>query len=624
MEIYLQINNLNKSFGERILFENVSFSIEKGEKVAIIAPNGAGKSTLMKIISGSETSDSGDIILKNGISIGYLEQNPLLNPENSVLEEIFHRDTELMRVVRNYEAAVHNADTALIMELTAKMDNMNAWDYDTCIRQILSKLKIHDHNRKIKHLSGGELKRMALAKVLIEENDLLIMDEPTNHLDMEMNEWLEEYLSISTRTLLIVTHDRYFLDQVCNRILELEPREIFSYSGNYSYYIKKRAERMEIRNTAIAKARNLLRREQEWMDKMPQARGHKARYRIDNFYELRKKAETSPEENGISINIGSKRMGKKIIELHAVNKSYEGRTVISDFSYKFAKGEKIGIIGPNGIGKSTLLGLITQNILPDSGRVEIGETIEIGYYEQKGIRFDETERVIDYIKNIAEYVITTEGRQVSASQFLEYFLFDNKMQYTPIEKLSGGEKRRLYLMSILMKSPNFLILDEPTNDLDIATLRVLEDYLSGFDGCVLIVSHDRFFTDRVVERVFAFETGGMIKDFPGNYSIYRAHKKEEEISYNEKKGKIPSKSEHPEKIKKKSFFNEKKEKNTIENTINTLNEEKQDMESRLNSGELNTDELIRCSKRMSDLLAELENLETRWLELDELINFPQS
>lgn len=624
---YLQVNNLSKRFGERILFDNISFGIGKGQKVALIAGNGMGKSTLLRIIAGKESSDTGSVIFRNGISVGILDQDPSLKSENTVFEEVFNSDSPVLSLIRLYEEAVAANDMQALEKLIPEMDAYAAWDYDNTIRQILSELKIDIYDKKIKYLSGGQKKRVGLAKVLIDNPDFLILDEPTNHLDIEMTEWLEECLGKSSATLLMVTHDRYFLDRVCNQIIEIDDSSLFSYDGNYAYYVEKRAERIENRNAAIEKARNLLRTEQEWMRRMPQARSHKAQYRIDNFYRLKEMASMQAADNTMELDIRGKRLGKKILELEHVSKSFDGHCVLHDFSYKFVRGEKIGIVGKNGIGKSTFLDIITRNLEPDEGRISVGETVVYGYCRQSGIQFNDSDRVIDIVRNISGQIDLGNGRILSASQFLEYFMFTDKQQYSLVEKLSGGERRRLYLLTVLMKNPNFLILDEPTNDLDIMTLNVLEDYLKSFKGCILIVSHDRFFTDKVVDRIFAFEGNGIVKDFPGNYTIYK-NKKEEEKELQEKtekgKNKNANKAQRQspapgtEGKKRKLSFKEQREMQQLETEIEELNRERTAIENALNSGTLSTDELMAKSKRIAEIIPVLDEKEMRWLELSEI------
>ena len=623
---YLQVDNLSKRFGEQLLFEHISFGVGKGQKVALIAKNGMGKSTLLRIIAGKDSAETGTVIFRNDISIGILEQDPLLDPENTVFEEVFNSEAPILTLIKNYENAVEHNDTAALEHLIPEMDAHSAWDYETTIKQILSELKVGFYDRKISQLSGGQKKRVGLAKVLISNPEFLILDEPTNHLDIEMTEWLEEYLGKSNSTLLMVTHDRYFLDRVCNQIIEIDEFGLFSYSGNYAYYLEKREERIANHNAAVDKARNLLRTEQEWMRRMPQARGHKAQYRIDNFYKLKETASQTVTEKKMELDIKGQRLGKKILELEHVNKSYDGLCLLKDFSYKFVRGEKIGIVGKNGVGKSTFLNIITQNIEPDSGSISIGETVVYGYYKQSGITFKENDRVIDIVKNISERIDLGNGRIMSASQFLEYFMFTDKQQYSLVEKLSGGERRRLYLLTVLMSNPNFLILDEPTNDLDIVTLNVLEEYLKSFKGCLLIVSHDRFFTDKVVDRIFAFEGNGIVKDFPGNYTIYKNQREEEkeqqEKIEREKKKQEPQTAQSnnitKSEKKRKLTFKERQEMQQLEIEMEQLNAEKAEIEAALNSGTLPADELIQKSNRIGELIDLLDEKEMRWLELSEI------
>lgn len=619
---FLQVENLSKRFGEQLLFEGISFGIGKNQKTALIAKNGMGKSTLLQIIAGKNTPESGSVIFRNDISIGFLEQNPDLNDNNTIFEEVFSSDSLILNIIKEYEKAIATNDLKQLELLIPQMDAQSAWDYDTTIKQILSELKIDTYEKKIANLSGGQKKRVGLAKVLISNPDFLILDEPTNHLDIEMTEWLENYLEKSNTTLLMVTHDRYFLDRVCSNIIEIDDFGIFNYEGNYSYYLEKREQRIATRNATIDKARNLLRTEQEWMRRMPQARSHKAQYRIDNFYKLQETASQKTDEKKLELDIKGQRLGKKILELEHISKSYEDQCLIDDFSYKFVRGEKIGIVGKNGVGKSTFLNIITRNLEPDRGKIDIGETVVYGYYKQSGIEFSETDRVIDIVKNIAERIDLGNDRIMSASQFLEYFMFTDKQQYSLVSKLSGGERRRLYLLTVLMSNPNFLILDEPTNDLDIITLNVLEDYLQSFKGCLLIVSHDRFFVDKVVDRVFAFEGNGKIKDFPGNYTIYKNHKEEEEEKQRTKNQQTPKEPKSAPSgnlpKKRKLSFKEQQEMLQLEQEIESLTNEKTEIESALSSGGLSTEELVRKSERISEVIALLDEKEMRWLELSEI------
>ena len=616
---FLQVENLSKRFGEQLLFENITFGIGKNQKVALIAKNGMGKSTLLRIIAGKDSADTGSVIFRNDISIGILDQDPELNPENYVFEEVFNSENPTLKLIKTYEQAVKDNDASALEELIPQMDALAAWDYDTQVKQILSELKVDKYSQRIKELSGGQRKRVGLAKILISNPDFLILDEPTNHLDVEMTEWLEEYLEKTNATLLMVTHDRYFLDRVCDKIIEIDDFG-FAYEGNYSYYLEKRDERIEARNASIDKAKNLLRTEQEWMRRMPQARGHKAKYRIDNFYKIKEVASQNTTEQQLELDIKGQRLGKKILELEHVNKSYGNFRVLRDFSYKFVRGEKIGIIGKNGVGKSTFLNIITRQIEPDNGTIEIGETVVYGYYKQDGISFKEDDRPIDIVKNISEKIDLGNGRVMSASQFLEYFLFPDKLQYSLVAKLSGGERRRLYLLTVLMSNPNFLILDEPTNDLDIMTLNVLEDYLKSFQGCLIIVSHDRFFTDKVVDRVFAFEGDGVVKDFPGNYTQYKNKKEEEELLRKQEEKKIPVAPKpvrEKEKVRKLTF-KEKQEMQQLESDMEKLNTEKTTLETALNSGALDTEELVKSSQRIAEIIDLLDEKEMRWLELSEI------
>lgn len=620
---FLQVENLSKRFGEQLLFQNISFGIGKNQKVALIAKNGMGKSTLLQIIAGKESPEEGSVTFRNHITIGYLEQQPHLLPENTIFEEVFQADSPILSTIRDYEKAILLNDTETLEKLIPQMDALSAWDYETNVKQILSELKVDTYDKKIAHLSGGQKKRVGLAKVLISNPDFLILDEPTNHLDIEMTEWLESYLERSNITILMVTHDRYFLDRVCNQIIEMDDFGLYVYDGNYSYYLEKRSERIENRNANIEKARNLLKTEQEWMRRMPQARSHKAKYRIDNFYKIKEVASQKTDEKNLELNIKGQRLGKKILELEHISKSFDNHCLIKDFSYKFIRGEKIAIVGKNGAGKSTFLNIITQNLQPDEGCIDIGETVVYGYYKQDGISFKENERVIDIVKEISEKIELGNGRTMNASQFLEYFMFTDKQQYSLVGKLSGGEKRRLYLLTVLMSNPNFLILDEPTNDLDIATLNVLEEYLKGFSGCLLVVSHDRFFTDKVVDHIFAFEGNGTIKDFPGNYTQYKNYKEEQEEK--EKRNREITQKEKPAsqiqqqtERKRKLSFKEQREMQELEEDIQRLTEEKVTLETEMSSGQLSSEELIAKSERIAEILTLLDDKELRWLELSEI------
>jgi ATP-binding cassette subfamily F protein uup len=619
MITYLQTENLSKSFADNVLFENISFSVLKDQKAALIAKNGAGKSTLLNIISGLESADSGEVVFKSGISVSYLKQEPDLQEDLTVGEQIFSVSNRLAQVVGRYEAALSSGDYKRIEEAQNQMDAFNAWDYEVQMKQILGKLDINDFDKKISMLSGGQKKRIALADALIEQPDMLILDEPTNHLDTYMIEWLEKYLKETRTTLLMVTHDRYFLDNVCDCIIEIDDNRIYSYSGNYSYYLEKRKERLEAFNAAADRAENLLRKESEWISRMPKARSGKAKYRIDSFYKLKEAAKHKSDTKKVEIATGSaRRLGNKILEIKNISKSYGSQKLIENFSYSFQKGDKIGIVGRNGCGKSTLLNILMKNIQPDSGFSDFGETVCTAYYRQSGIEADPESRVIDVIKKIAEVIELSDGRKLSASQFLEYFLFPPKMQYAPVSKLSGGERRRLYLMTVLMQNPNFLILDEPTNDLDIITLNVLEEYLDSFSGCLIVVSHDRYFLDKVATSLFVFEGDGKIRNFPGNYTVYLTEKEEEKALAVQKN--VPKTTSEPVREKKRKNFTYKLnlEYQQLEKEIAALEEEKQQIEAQLSGLTSDIEEITKLSSRMGEIENQLEEKEMRWLEIDEI------
>ncbi len=615
---YLQVENISKAFGENILFENISFSLHKDEKVALIAKNGSGKTTLLNIITGKDTPDEGKIGKMKDLSISYLSQTPDFEDSNTILKQVLDSTNQISKVINNYHEALESGDENLMQQATEEMDITSAWDYDLKIIQILSKLKINNVNQKVKHLSGGERRRVALAAALIETSDILILDEPTNHLDLEMIEWLEQFLNNRTGTLFMVTHDRYFMENICSSIIEIEDNTVYQYKGNYQYYLEKREDRLREMQANIDKASNLYRKELEWMRRMPQARATKAKYRIDNFYNIKEQAHKKIDDSTQTIDIQSKRLGKKILDLENVSKQFDEKKLIDNFTYKFGRAQKIGIIGSNGTGKSTFLNIITGNLQPDSGTIEKGETVQFGYYRQQGIQLDEDLRMIDVIKEIAEVMTIGKEKTLSAAQLLEYFKFPKEKHYSYVSKLSGGERKRLYLLTVLMKNPNFLILDEPTNDFDIQTLNVLEDYLNNFPGNVLIVSHDRYFMDKVVDELFVFEKQGEISSFPGNYTDYQDH-----IAYIEKKKQkaekeLKPKAEKKPNEKKKFGFKEKREFELLENELEDLNNEKQELETLMNSGNLNNDELVEKSNRYSTLLEIIDEKEMRWLELSEL------
>jgi ATP-binding cassette subfamily F protein uup len=626
MSTYLLVENATKSYGDVVLFENINFSVIEGQKIALIAKNGSGKTSLLNILSGKDSFDSGSFYINKDVKIGYLEQNPQYSPELTVFQAAFGASGKLMETVREYEQALHDHDETRLQEAIHQMDFHNAWDYDQRIKQMLSVFKLPDLDQRVNTLSGGQVKRLALAVALINEPDFLILDEPTNHLDLDMIEWLEEYLNKTQSTLLMVTHDRYFLDRVCTEIIEMDELSVYSYKGNYSYYLEKRNERLTSKSQMAEKAKNLLRTELEWMRRMPQARGTKAKYRIDAFYDLKDKAGYRRNDKQVDINVKTSRLGNKILEMEHVNKRFDDLVILDDFTYTFSKHEKIGIVGRNGIGKSTFLNLITQQLQPESGKIDTGETVVYGYYQQQGLNFKPGQKVIEVIKDIADFVTLGDGKQLSVSQFLTHFLFPPEMQYVPVEKLSGGEKRRLYLMTILMRSPNFLILDEPTNDLDIVTLNVLEDYLKSFGGCLIIVSHDRFFIDKLVDHLFIFEGNGQVFDFPGNYSEYRASVKlqEQEAAktkaemQEKKKAEDAPKSATATNDKRKLTFKEKKELEDVEKKLEQLEQEKADIETGISSGSLKPEELVSKSNRLGEILKSIDELTDRWLELSSI------
>ena len=615
---YLQVDNMTKSFGDLVLFENINFTIDKDQRVALIARNGTGKTSLLKILGGKDTADSGNLILRNGITIGYLEQEPIVNPDLTVMDEVYFSSSEVLVAIKEYELACESDNSENLDAAIQKMDILKAWDYEVKVKQILSTLKITNLNQKVIELSGGQKKRLALANVLIKEPDVLILDEPTNHLDLDMIEWLEGFLKNSKSTLIMVTHDRYFLDRVCNVIYELDNNSIFRYRGNYSYFLQKREDRIYKQNTEIDKARSLFKKELEWINRSPSARTTKAKYRINSFQDTKEVANRKKHKDGVQIDVQSARLGKKVIEIYNLNKSFGDIKILEDFSYNFKRGEKVGIVGNNGCGKTTLLNILNGSEPVNKGRIEIGQTVVIGYYTQDGIIFDENKRVIDVIKDVAEDIGMGDGRRLSPTQFLNYFLFPPTTHYSYVHKLSGGEKRRLYLMTVLMRNPNFLILDEPTNDLDIMTLNVLEDYLKEFQGCVRIVSHDRFFMDKIVDHLFVFQGDGQVKDYPGNYSLYREwEESQKKTKKNELKPKVIKKEEKSSKEKIKLTYKEKIEYDKLSDEIEQLETEKSEIEHQLSQGNLSGDEIITASKRLSEINSLFPEKENRWLYLSE-------
>ena len=619
MTPYLQVENLTKSFGDLVLFNGISFGIAEGQRIGLIAKNGSGKTTLLNILAGKEGYDEGKITFRRDLRVGYLEQSPKYPEELTVLEACFYHGNSTVELIKEYERCMETPGNPGMDELLVRMEHEKAWDYERRAKQILSQLKIRDFSQKIGHLSGGQLKRVALANILITEPDLLILDEPTNHLDLDMTEWLEEYLNRGSLSLLMVTHDRYFLDRVCSEIIEIDNRQLYSYKGNYSYYLEKRQERIEATNAEIARANNLYRTELEWMRRMPQARGHKARYREEAFYELEKVAKQRTYDANVKLDIKASYIGSKIFEADHLCKRFGDLKILDDFSYIFARYEKMGIVGNNGTGKSTFIKILMGLEKPDSGTLDIGETVRFGYYSQEGLQFNEQMKVIDVITDIAEVIELGNGKRLTASQFLQHFLFTPETQHSYVYKLSGGERRRLYLCTVLMRNPNFLVLDEPTNDLDIVTLQVLEEYLQNFKGCVIVVSHDRYFMDKVVDHLLVFKGQGDIRDFPGNYSDYRDWKLAK--AEHEKEAAKP-KEEKTQRVrlndKRRMTFKERKEFEQLEKEIAALEEEKKQIEEALCSGTLSVDELTEKSKRLPLLNDELDEKTMRWLELSEI------
>ena len=621
---YLQVENLTKSFGDNLLFENISLGISDNQRVALIAKNGAGKTTLLNIIAGKEDYDNGTISFRRDLRIGYLEQSPDFPKGLSVLDACLQSDNDIVKTIADYEHCLLSEDQSELGEIMSRMDLYKAWDYEIRIKQILGKLKIVNFEQKIGELSGGQLKRVALANVLICEPDLLILDEPTNHLDLEMVEWLEDFLKRSSMSLLMVTHDRYFLDRVCTDILEIDHQTLFRYSGNYSYYLEKRQERVENFNAETDRANNLYRKELDWMRRQPQARATKAKSRIERFYDIEERAKQRQINDTVQLEVKASYLGSKIFEAKYVSKSYGDLKILDNFYYNFARYEKVGIIGKNGTGKSTFLKMLLGEVKPDSGSFDIGETVVFGYYSQDGLAFDEQMKVIDIVRDIAEEVHLGNGRKMSASQFLQHFLFTPETQYNYVHKLSGGEKRRLYLCTVLMQNPNFLVLDEPTNDLDIVTLNILEDYLQAFSGCAIVVSHDRYFMDKIVDHLFVFKGNAEIKDFPGNYTDYREWSELMEEQEREEKSKESNEKKSqetrvkPQDANRKLSYKEKQEFEALEKEISELEIEKTDIEQQLSSGNLDAESIIKISARFAELTDLIDEKTMRWLELSEI------
>jgi ATP-binding cassette subfamily F protein uup len=615
---YLSVENISKSYGERILFEQLFFGLSKGDKMALIANNGSGKSTMLKIIAGKDVSESGKITVRNGIRIGYLEQDPLFNEEFTINEFLDNSNSELMQIIKAYDKALelqsndyNDVTSKNFQEASLLMDKANAWNFNNDLKQILSRFKIHDLDQNLKDLSGGQRKRLSLAMLIMDAPELLLLDEPTNHLDIEMIEWLEKYLNTQNITLLMITHDRYFLDRVCNHILELEDGKLYHHKGNYTYFLQKRAEREANFNTELSKAGRLMKKELEWIRKTPQARTTKSKARVDNFENIKQKANSKKVKQELKLEVKMSRVGGKILELKKVYKSYGELTILSGFDYVFKNGERIGIIGDNGVGKSTFLNIITQKEKADSGKINIGETIVYGYFNQKGIELKEDKRVIEVLKDIADVIIMANGSKISASQLLEHFMFVGHMQYTYVSKLSGGEKRRLYLLTVLMKNPNFLILDEPTNDLDLLTLNKLEEFLMDFKGCLILVSHDRYFMDKLTDHLFVFRGNGLIEDHYCNYSELRV-KQNKEVKNKRK----VLKNENQKNLQKITYA-EKKEYKNLERQISKLEDEKNVIETSFKDSTMDYEMMMKKNKELDELNKRIDDKMLRWMELEE-------
>ncbi|MDG1804537.1 ABC-F family ATP-binding cassette domain-containing protein [Flavicella sp.] len=617
---YLSVENISKAYGERVLFDKLSFGINKDQKIAFVAKNGTGKTSILNIIAGRDTSDTGQVVIRKDIQVAYLAQDDKLDPKLTIEEVIFASENPVLKVIQQYETALENPeDTDAYQKAFDLMDQYNAWDFETQYKQILSKLKFDDIHQKIEGLSGGQKKRLGLATVLINKPDLLILDEPTNHLDLEMIEWLESFFAKEKITLFMVTHDRYFLERVCNEIIELDGGELYSYKGNYSYYLQKKEERIALEQVVQEKAKNLFKKELDWMRRQPKARTTKSKSRIDDFFEIKEKAHNRRTEHKVQLEINMERLGSKILEMHKVYKSYGDLKIMDGFEYVFKRGERIGIIGKNGTGKSSFLNLITHKEPVDQGKIILGETVKYGYYTQSGITVKEGQKVIEVIKEFGEYIPLAKGNKISASQLLERFLFDRKRQYDFVEKLSGGERKRLFLCAVLIQNPNFLILDEPTNDLDIVTLNVLEAFLLDFPGNLLVVSHDRYFMDKIVDSLFVFRGEGVVENFPGNYSDYRVYedskpKESKEIKVKPAEVQAPVKEAAP-KSKGKLSYNEKREFGTLESDIAKLEKQKEKIENQFANGEIDPNDVNEVSIQLQKIIDDIELKEERWFDL---------
>ncbi|WP_194768010.1 ABC-F family ATP-binding cassette domain-containing protein [Tamlana sp. I1] len=612
---YLTVENISKSYGEHVLFEDISFSVHKDQKIAFVAKNGTGKTSILNILSGDDQADSGHVIYRKDIKVSFLSQDPKFDAALTVEETIFASDSPILKVIANYEKALLNPeDTETYQTAFEAMERNQAWDFETLYKQILFKLKLENLSQKVSTLSGGQKKRLALANALINKPDLLILDEPTNHLDLEMIEWLEAFFAKENITLFMVTHDRYFLERVCNEIIELDEGQMYSYKGNYSYYLEKREARIEQAAVEVGKAKQLFKKELDWMRRQPKARTTKSKSRIDDFADIKHRAHQRRNDHEVQLELNMERLGSKILEFHKVGKAFKDKVILDNFDYTFKKGERVGIIGKNGTGKTTFLNILTQSALPDSGKVVKGDTIKFGYYTQNGITIKPEQKVIDVIREFGDYIPLKKGRQISAQQLLERFLFSRKKQYDFVEKLSGGERKRLYLCTVLIQNPNFLILDEPTNDLDIVTLNVLESFLLDFPGCIIVVSHDRYFMDKVVDHLFVFRGEGIIEDFPGNYTDYRVYEDSQPVVAAVTEEKKDNKSWKQNEAKKLSY-NEEKELNNIESKLKSLTYDKKELENKFNNPDLSQDEINKLSLDLQKIIDTIEEKEERWFEL---------